>query len=92
MRPWVGRIREFGIYDQLRVELCNEDHASFTHFLRMPPYMYNELLRRVDPKIIKTHTRCSELGLLALTLHHLAHVNKYASIMFAWRAHRTPFQ
>ena len=30
------------MYDQLMVELRNEDHASFTNFLRMPPAMFVE--------------------------------------------------
>ena len=51
--------------------------------------MYDELLRRVGPRITKTHTPYREPlepGLkLALTLRHLAHGNKYASMKFAWR-------
>ena len=72
------------------VKLHNEDHASFTNFLRMPPDMYDELRRRVGPRITKTYTCYREplepAGLkLALTLHHLAHGNKYASMKFVWR-------
>ena len=37
IRPWVRRMEEFGIYDQLLVELRWEDMASFVNFLRMPP-------------------------------------------------------
>ena len=47
---------EFGIYDQLMVELRNEDPASFTNCLRMTPYMFEELLDRVGPRITKMHT------------------------------------
>ena len=50
----------FGIYDQLMVKLRNEDHASFTNFLRMPPDMCDELLRRMGPRITKTSTRYRE--------------------------------
>ena len=72
------------------VKLHNEDHASFTNFLRMPPDMYDELLCRVGPRITKTYMRYREplepAGLkLALTLHHLAHGNKYASMKFFWK-------
>ena len=76
------------------VKLRNEDHASFTNFLRMPPDMYDELRRRVGPRITKTYMRYREpAGLkLALTLHHLAHRNKCASIKFVWRVPTTPFQ
>ena len=85
VRPWILRRREFGIYDQLMVKLRNEDRASFTNFLRMPPGMNDELRRREGPRITKTFTRYREplepAGLkLALTLHHLAHGNKYASM------------
>ena len=55
MRPWIGRRQEFGIYDQLMMELRNEDPASFTRFLRMPPGMFDELLDRVAPRITKMH-------------------------------------
>ncbi|XP_068250352.1 putative nuclease HARBI1 [Palaemon carinicauda] len=84
-----GRRRQFGIYDQLMVELRKEDHASFTNFLRMPPAMFDELLARVGPRIIKQHTFFRdplEPGMkLALTLRHLASGNKYASMKFGWR-------
>lgn len=89
MRPWIGRRRQFGMYDQLMVELRNEDHASFTNFLRMPPEMFDELLARVIPRITKQYTFYRdplEPGMkLALTLRHLASGNKYASMKFGWR-------
>ena len=44
VRPWIGRRRQFGLYDQLLVELRNEDQASFKNFMRMPPEMFDELL------------------------------------------------
>ena len=56
VRPWIGRRRHYGIYDQLMVELRNEDHASFINFLRMPPAMFDELLARVGPRITKQYT------------------------------------
>ena len=89
VRPWIGRRQQFGLYDQLMVELRNEDQAAFTNFLRMPPDMYDELLTRIGPRITKLHTwfrKPLEPGLkLALTLRHLASGNKYASMKFAWR-------
>ena len=51
---------EIGIYDQLMMELRNEDPASFTNFIRMPPDMFEELLERVGPRITKMHTRDRE--------------------------------
>ena len=35
-RPWIGRRRQFGLYDQLLVELRQEDQKSFKNFMRMP--------------------------------------------------------
>ncbi|KAK7098249.1 hypothetical protein V1264_002589 [Littorina saxatilis] len=51
VRPWIGRRRQFGMYDQLMVELRNEGHASFTNFLRISPAMFDELLARVGPGV-----------------------------------------
>ena len=46
VKPWIGRRRQFGLYDQLMVELRNEDERAFRNFLRMPPEMY-ELLDNI---------------------------------------------
>jgi hypothetical protein len=77
------------MYDQLMVELRNEDPETFTNFLRLPPDMFDELLDRVGPRITKMHTRYRaplEPGLkISLTLRHLASGNKYSSMKFAWR-------
>lgn len=89
IRPWIGRRVRFGLYDQLMVELRNEDSASFTNFLRMAPEMFDELLDRIGPRITKQHTTYRsplDPGLkLALTLRHLASGNKYSSMKFGWR-------
>jgi len=42
-----------GLYDQLMVELRNEDQASFKNFLRMPPSMFHELSARVGSRLTK---------------------------------------
>ena len=44
------------MYEQLMVELQNEDVASFRNFLRMDPPMFQELLQRVGPHIQKKDT------------------------------------
>ena len=76
VRPWIGRRRQFGLYDQLLVELHNEDQKAFKNFMRMPPEMFDELLTRVGPRISKQKTNYREAlepGLkLAITLRHLA--------------------
>ena len=51
VRMWIARRQEFGIYDQLMVELRTEDEASFINFLRMPPLMFDELLNRIGHRI-----------------------------------------
>lgn len=88
-RQWIARRPQFGMYDQLLVELRNEDQASFINFMRMPPEMFDELVARVGPRITKQNTcyrQPIEPGLkLALTLRHLASGNKYASMKFGWR-------
>ena len=89
VRPWIGRRRQFGLYDQLLMELRNEDQASFKNFMRMPPEMFDELLTRVGPGITKQNTHYREAldpGLkLALTLRHLASGTKYHSMSYGWR-------
>lgn len=77
-RAWLSpeRRRQFGLYDQLMVELRREDSQSFTNFMRMPPEMFDELLRRIGPRISKQHTFFRapiEPGMkLAIALRHLA--------------------
>ena len=44
VRPWISRRRQFGMYDQLLVELRREDQEAFKNILRMPTEMYDELV------------------------------------------------
>lgn len=89
VRPWIGRRRQFGLYDQLLVELRNEDQAAFKNFMRMPPDMFDELLNRVGPRVTKqntTYRQAHDPGLkLALTLRHLASGTRYRSMSYGWR-------
>ena len=77
------------MYDQLMVELRNENHSAFANFLRMLSVMFDELLAGVGPRLAKQYTfyrHPLEPGLrLALTLRHLASGNKYAFMKFGWR-------
>lgn len=90
-RPWLGpeRRMRFGLYDQLMVELRAEDLNSFCNFMRMPPDMFHEILRRVGPRITKKHTWFRapiEPGMkLAITLRHLASGAKYMDMRYGWR-------
>ena len=87
VRPW--RRRQFGLYDQLLVELRNEGQRSFKNFMLMPTEMFDELLARVDSRITKQHTWYREplepALKLALTLRHLASGSKYSTMKYAWR-------
>ena len=89
LRPWILCRPLFGIYDQLLVEMRNEDPRAFKMFLRMTPGMFDELLDRLTPRLTKQTTKLREPlepGLkLALTLHHLASGSKYADMKFRWR-------
>ncbi|XP_795502.2 protein ALP1-like [Strongylocentrotus purpuratus] len=89
VRPWIGRRRQFGLYDQLLMELRNEDQAAFKNFMRVPQEMFDELLTRVGPRITKQKTNYRDAldpGLkLALTLRHLASGTKYRSMSYGWR-------
>ena len=91
VRTWIGRRLQFGLNDQLLVELRNEDQASFKNFMRMPPppEMFDELLTRVGPRITKQNTNYREAldpGLkLALTPRHLASGTKYHPMSYGWR-------
>ena len=41
------RRTEFGLYDQLMVELRNEDPRAFHHVIKMPLAMTDELVERL---------------------------------------------
>ena len=88
-RDWIKRRKKFGYWDQLLVELRKEDVPSFKNFMRMPPEMFDEILRRIRPQITKQTTwmrKPLEPGLkLAVTLRHLASGDKYASMKFGFR-------
>ena len=53
---WLSRRKQFGINDQLLVELRKEDQKSFRNFMRMPMEMYDEILQRIQHRIAKQHT------------------------------------
>ena len=54
-KSWILRRQEFGLYDQLMVELHLEDLSSFTNFMRTPE-MFDEILERVRGRLTKQHT------------------------------------
>ena len=56
VRDWFARGPQLGLYDRLMVELRNEDPRAFTRFMRMPPAMYDEIVQRLTPALIKQTT------------------------------------
>ena len=90
-RPWLGHVRrrQFGLYNQLMVELRAEEPKYCCNFMRMPLEMFDEILLRVRPRITKQHTLFRapiEPGMkLAITLRHLASGAKYMVMRYGWR-------
>ena len=83
VRPWIGTRRQFSLYDQLLVELRNEDQASFKNFPRYVRRATNQSRSEDHQAEYKLQ---SGPGLkLALTLRHLASVTKYHSMSYEWR-------
>ena len=89
VRGWIVRRMEFGLYDQLMVELRNEDPRAFHHFMRMPPAMFDELVKRLRPRFTKPSTNFRpnlDPGLkVALTLRHLASGTTCRNMQYACR-------
>ena len=86
VRPWIGRRLQGVLYDQLLVELRNEDQTSFKNFMRMPPEMFDELLTRVGPRITKQNTNYREALDPDLKLAPtLASETKYHSMSYGGR-------
>ena len=73
-----------GLYDRLMVELRNEDPRAFKNFMRMPPSMFDEVVQRLTPALLKQTTKYRdplEPGLkVALTLRHLASGARYSDM------------
>lgn len=89
VRPWLLRRPLHGQFEQLMVELREEDVGAFRNFVRMEPAMFQELAARVGPRIAKKDTwwrKALDPGLkLAITLRHLATGDSYKSLMYGFR-------
>ena len=79
----------FGQYHQLIAVLDQESQGVFTNFLRIDLAMFNELVHRLTPRLMKAATnfrRPLDPGLkLAITLHFLATKNSYPSLAYTVR-------
>ena len=86
-RAWLSPERrlQFGLYDQLMMELRREDQRSFMNFMRMPTEMFDEILDRVGPRIAKQHTfwrAPRDPGMkLVITLRHPASGTKWLGLL-----------
>ena len=94
VRPWLSARRrlELGHYHRLMRELNMEDTILFFNYLRMQPAMFDEILKRVGPRIQKKDTnsrKCLDPGLtLAITIRHLASGDKYLTLQYDFRVAR----
>ena len=92
IKPWLNpeRRRQFGIHDQLMVELSRDDTRAFKKFLCMPVVeIYGEIFKRVRHRIVKQYTWYREplnQGLkLVATLRHLVSGAKVSDMHIAIR-------
>ena len=70
------------------------DMRDYTNFLRVDPGMFQELLRRLGPRLTKITTNLrkplSPAHKLAITLRFFATGDKYVDMGYGWRvAHNT---
>ena len=88
-RGWIVRRTEFGVCDQLIVELRNEGPRAFHYFIGMPPAMFDELEECLRPRLTKPRTNVRpnlDPGLkMALTVRPLAFRSTYRNMQYAWR-------
>ena len=76
VKAWLLRRKELGAYDNLMVELANEDIEGYISFQRLSPELFAELLAKVQPLIEKKNTVMRDAipagARLAVTLRYLA--------------------
>ena len=89
VRPWLLRRHQLGAFDNLMIELANEDIPGYRAFQRVAPDLFLELLQMVGPHIEKQATKLrlpiSAGARLAITLRFLATGNTYMSHQFEFR-------
>ena len=89
--PWTNHENRlhFGDWNNLLRDLRVDDTEAYFNYLRMPPRVFDEILRRIEHRIRKTDTRMRKAltpGLkLAATLRHLASGDKYTTIGYQFR-------
>ena len=91
VRPWltVEKRHNFGLYDQLMLELRYGDKNSFHNSRRMPTEMFDEQIRRLGPRLEKKTTKWRSAlnpGLkLAICTRYLAAGSSYIDMLYGWR-------
>jgi hypothetical protein len=89
MRSWLQRRVLHGQYEQLVAELRGEDRRGFRNYMRISPELFDELLQRVGPILMKKDTlvrKSLEPGhRLAIALRYMASGDLYASLSFNFR-------
>ena len=89
IRKWIRDARAKGVGMLSTVKTTRiEDPGQFRQLVRLPPELFDELLDRVAPRIVKedTHFRKAhppELR-LAYTLNHLAEGQQYSGMASPW--------
>ena len=51
VKPWLTRRDPFGFYNTLMYKLRTEDVEEYARFLRIPPYLFDELLELIETDI-----------------------------------------
>ena len=89
VRKWMLRRGQLGMFDTLMKEMVAEDPAGFKNLMRMDREMFQEILNKVAPLIVKKDTfwreSISPAIRLAITLRFLATGDSYLSLQYAFR-------
>lgn len=89
MRSWLQRRVFLGHYEKLVAELSGEDLRGFRNYMRISPELFQELLERVGPRLMKKDTfmrKALEPGhRLAIALRYMASGDSYMSLSYNYR-------
>lgn len=88
-RRWIQQREQYGQYDNFLQEVRLNDREAYRYFLRVDPEMFDEMLERITPLIMKKDTNFRDAlrpGLkLAITLRFMATGETYKSLATAFR-------